>query len=194
VQLAKPILAGLILLALLVLWIAYGVYVSMSVPEARYEVLETLENDVEIRAYPGEVWATNVAADQNKAFGPLFKYISGDNNKSEKIEMTAPVVIMKTEKGQFMAFVMPERFDINSIPMPSSSDVKIELIKARKLAAIRFSNYVTQENYEKHQALLTKTLESHGISMIGKPLLMQYNDPWTPPFMRRNEVAIQVDQ
>jgi len=217
-KLSRPIQVGIILLGLLFLWTLYGVYISMSVPEASYEVSEILENKVEIRAYPEEIWATTVAEDQNNAFGPLFRYISGDNDKGEKIEMTAPVVTptpqstgtgstkgekiemtapvvsMNTEKGQFMAFIMPERFDINSIPRPLSSRVKIELVEPRKLATIRFSGYVTQENYKKNLEQLNKTLENRGISTIGEPLLMQYNDPWTPPFSRRNEIAVQVNQ
>jgi hypothetical protein len=188
----------------------------MSVSEASYQVLETLENGVEIRAYPEEIWATTVAEDQNDAFSPLFRYISGDNErgekiemtapvvtpapqppktdsaKGEKIEMTAPVVTMNTEKGQFMAFIMPERFDIQSIPKPSSSRVKIQLVEPRKLATIRFSGYMTEGNYEKNLELLSKTLEARGISTEGEPLLMQYNDPWTPPFSRRNEIALRV--
>jgi hypothetical protein len=211
-------MSGFILFSFLLLWTLYGVIISMSVPEARYEVSESLENKVEIRDYPEEIWATTVAEDQNNAFGPLFRYISGDNDKAEKIEMTAPVVTptpqpsgtgstkgekiemtapvvsMNTEKGQFMAFIMPERFDINSIPKPSSSRVKIELVEPRKLATIRFSGYVTQENYKKNLEQLNKTLENRGISTKGEPLLMQYNDPWTPPFSRRNEIAIQVNR
>ena len=191
-KLSWPIQAGLILIVLLFIWTLYGVFISMSVSESSYQVLETLENGVEIRAYPEEIWATTVSEDQNDAFSPLFRYISGENERGEKIEMTAPVVTMNTEKGQFMAFIMPERFDIQSIPKPSSSRVKIQLIEPRKLATIRFSGYMTEGNYEKYLELLTKTLEVRGISTEGEPLLMQYNDPWTPPFSRRNEIALQV--
>jgi len=217
-KLSWPILAGLVILLFLILWTLYGVYMSTSVSEAPYEVSELLENGVEIRAYPAEIWATAVAEDQNGAFSPLFRYISGDNEKGEKIEMTAPVVTptpqpagtdstqgekiemtapvvtMNTGRYQFMAFIMPEQFDINSIPKPSSSRVKIELVEPRKLATIRFSGYVNQDNYEKNIELLNKTLETRGISTKGEPLLMQYNDPWTPPFLRRNEIAVQVNQ
>ena len=215
-KLSWPIQAGLILIVLLFLWTIYGVIISMSVSEASYQVLETLENGVEIRAYPEEIWATTVAEDQDDAFSPLFRYISGDNERGEKIEMTAPVVTpapqpaktdstegekiemtapvvtMNTETGQFMAFIMPERFDIQSIPKPSSASVKIQLIQPRKLATIRFSGYMTEGNYEKNLELLRKTLQAQGISTEEGPLLMQYNDPWTPPFSRRNEIALQV--
>jgi hypothetical protein len=201
---------------LLFIWTLYGVFISMSVSEASYQVVRTLENGVEIRAYPEEIWATTVAENQDDAFSPLFRYISGENERGEKIEMTAPVVTpapqpaktastngekiemtapvvtINTEKGQFMAFIMPERFDIQSIPRPSSSIVKIQLIQPRKLATIRFSGYMTGGNYEKNLELLRKTLEARGISTEGEPVLMQYNDPWTPPFSRRNEIALQV--
>lgn len=215
-RLSWPIMAGLILFLLLIIWTLYGVLISMSVSQADYDVLDTLENGVEIRAYPEEIWATTVADDQNRAFSPLFRYISGDNERSEKIEMTAPVVTaasqasgndsakgekiemtapvvtMNTEKGMFMAFVMPERFNIQSIPKPSSNMVKIQLVEPKKLAVIRFSGYMSQGSYDRNLELLRDALEGRGISTVSEPLLMQYNDPWTPPFSRRNEIALQV--
>ena len=215
-KLSWPVMAGLIIFLLLIVWTLYGVLISMSVSQADYDILDTLENGVEIRAYPQEIWATTVADDQNRAFSPLFRYISGDNEKSkkiemtapvvtaaspasgnesvkgEKIEMTAPVVTMNTEEGMFMAFIMPQRFDMQSIPKPSSSLVKMQLIEPRKLAVIRFSGYMSQGSYDKNLKQLREALEDRGISTVGEPQLMQYNDPWTPPFSRRNEIALQV--
>jgi hypothetical protein len=215
-KLSWPIMAGLIIFLLLILWTLYGVLVSMSVFQADYDVMDTLENGVEIRAYPQEIWATTIADDQNRAFSPLFRYISGDNEKSEKIEMTAPmvtaasppsgndsakgekiemtapVVTMNTKEGMFMAFIMPQRFDMQSIPKPESSLVKLRLVEPRKLAVIRFSGYMSQGSYDKNLKLLREALEGRGISAVGEPQLMQYNDPWTPPFSRRNEIALQV--
>ena len=215
-KLSWPIMAGLIIFLLLIIWTLYGVLVSMSVSQADYDVMDTLESGIEIRAYPEEIWATTIADDQNRAFSPLFRYISGDNEKSEKIEMTAPVVkaasppsgndsakgekiemtapvvTMNTEEGMSMAFIMPERFDMQSIPKPASGQVKLKLVEPRKLAVIRFSGYMSQESYDKNLKLLREALEDRGISAVGEPQLMQYNDPWTPPFSRRNEIALQV--
>ena len=184
--------AGLVIILLLVIWTLYGVFVTMSVPQASYQVMETLDNGVEIREYPKEIWATAAAQDENDAFGPLFRYISGENEKGEKIEMTAPVVTTSTEKGLSMAFIMPERFDIQTIPRPTSSNVEIQLIEPRTLATIRFSGYMNEGSYRDNLERLNKTLEERGILTKGEPLLMQYNDPWTPPFYRRNEIALQV--
>jgi len=184
--------AGLVIILLLVIWTLYGVFVTMSVPQASYQVMETLDNGVEIREYPKEIWATAAAQDENDAFGPLFRYISGENEKGEKIEMTAPVVTTSTEKGLSMAFIMPERFDIQTIPRPTSSNVEIRVVEPRTLATIRFSGYMNEGSYRDNLERLNKTLEERGILTKGEPLLMQYNDPWTPPFYRRNEIALQV--
>jgi len=190
--LSWPIKAVLVIIVLLILWTLYGVLVSQSVPKASYEVLKTLDDGIEIRAYPEEIWAIAVAQDENNAFRPLFRYISGENEKGEKIEMTAPVVTTNTEKGLSMAFVMPERFDVQTIPRPISSDVEIQRIEPRKLATIRFSGYMNEGSYRDNLERLNRTLKERGILTKGEPLLMQYNDPWTPPFYRRNEIALQV--
>ena len=215
--LSWPIKAALIIIVLLVIWTLYGVFITMSVPQASYLVKETLDDGIEIREYPEEIWATAVAQDENGAFRPLFRYISGENEKGEKIEMTtpvvtpappvnaesapgegekiemtAPVVTTDTEEGLSMAFIMPERFDIQTIPRPTSNDVEIQRIEPRTLATIRFSGYMNEGSYRENLERLTKTLETRGITTIGEPLLMQYNDPWTPPFYRRNEIALQV--
>ncbi len=209
--------AGLVIILLLVIWTLYGVFITRSGPQASYLVKETLDNNVEIREYPEEIWATAIAQDENSAFGPLFRYISGENEKGEKIEMTtpvvtpappantksapvegemiemtAPVVTKDTEEGLSMAFIMPERFDIQTIPRPTSSDVEIQRIEPRILATIRFSGYMNEGSYRENLERLNKTLEAKGILTKGEPLLMQYNDPWTPPFYRRNEIALQV--
>lgn len=98
---------------------------------------------------PRRSWATAAAQDENDAFGPLFRYISGRPKgekiemttpvvtpappanaesapgEGEKIEMTAPVVTADTEEGLSMGFIMPERYDIQTIPRPTSSNVEI---------------------------------------------------------------------
>ena len=191
--------------------VIFGVLEAMAVEEPSYKVLKK-DNNFEIRDYASHILAETVVEGDleqagKKAFRRLFRYISGENRtrtkvamtapvsqkpKGEKIEMTAPVVTMNTEKGMFMAFVMPERFDMQSIPTPSSSMVKMQLVEPRKLAAIRFSGYMSQGSYDRNLGLLRDALEGRGISTVGEPLLMQYNDPWTPPFSRRNEIALQV--
>jgi len=184
--------AAVAILAALLLWTLYGAIVSMSVKEPPYQVIQTLENDVEIREYADQIWAVTLAEDQDRGFGLLFSYISGANDEGMKIEMTAPVVTGDAEGRPFIAFVIPEGFDLEGTPRPRDERVKIELVEGRRMAAVRFSGYATEERQKRHLSALNETLKAHGMMARGEPVLMQYNDPWTPPFIRRNEVAVEV--
>lgn len=192
IELSKIQMAAVAILAALLIWTLYGAFVSMNIDEPPYQVVETLENGVEIREYAGQIWAITLDDDWNRGFGRLFGYISGANLGEEKIEMTAPVVTGTRNGEPFMAFVMPEGFDLDGTPPPLDERVRIELVEERRTAAIAFSGYATVESRRRHQAILEDTLKDRGIETGGDPVLMQYNDPWTPPFLRRNEVGVEV--
>jgi hypothetical protein len=192
IEISKIQMAAVAILAALLLWTLYGAFVSMSIKEPPYQVIETLDNDVEIREYYDQIWAVTLAEDQNQGFGRLFSYITGTNEDEKKIEMTAPVVTSNEDGEMSMAFVMPEGFNQEGTPRPLDEKVKIELVKERRMAVITFSGYATEESWKRHLEILEETLEAHGIETSGDPVLMQYNDPWTPPFMRRNEVGLEV--
>ncbi|HII06846.1 MAG TPA: heme-binding protein [Methanotrichaceae archaeon] len=192
IEISKIKMAAVAILAALRLWTLYGAFVSMSIKEPTYQVIETLENDVEIREYSDQIWAVTLAEDQNQGFGRLFSYITGANEDEKKIEMTAPVVTSDEDGEMSTAFVMPEGFNQEGTPRPLDERVKIELMKGRKMAVIAFSGYATEESRKRHLEILEEALEAHGIETSGDPVLMQYNDPWTPPFMRRNEVGLEV--
>lgn len=191
-EMSKIQMVGATILVVFVIWTLYGVYMSMAVSEPPYEVLESFENDVEIREYSDQIWAVTLSESQNQGFGQLFNYISGSNEDEKKIEMTAPVVTGKEDGKGFMAFVMPEGFDLDGAPQPLDDQVNIELINKRTMAVITFSGYANEVSRMKHLDILKDTLETHGIETRGDPLFMQYNDPWTPPFLRRNEVGLMV--
>jgi hypothetical protein len=192
IELSKIQMAAVAILAALLIWTLYGALVSMNVKEPPYQVVETLENGVEIREYSGQIWALTSEDDQNRGFARLFRYISGENDGEVKIEMTAPVVTGAADGERFIAFIIPEGFDPEDAPRPSDDRVRIEAVKERRMAAIAFSGYATEDRRERNLAILEETLKDRGIEVQGEPVLMQYNDPWTPPFMRRNEVAIEV--
>ncbi len=62
----------------------------------------------------------------------------------------------------------------------------------RTVAVIAFSGWATGGKVERFSRELLSTLEENGIEVTGTPGLNQYNPPWTPPFMRRNEIAVEV--
>ena len=72
-----------------------GVGSVMATEEAKYTVTLT-EDDFEVRAYQPHILAETIVEGKfdgagNKAFGRLFKYITGNNTSRQRIQMTAPV-------------------------------------------------------------------------------------------------------
>lgn len=161
--------------------------------DAPCKVTERLESGIEMREYPSQVWA-KTTGDQKEAFQALLEYISGYNKTMEKIAMTAPVIIFNSNEGRVMAFIMPQGRSLRSLPKPLTERVKLESIAPRKVAAIAFTGIVTPDSFDGGLRLIQETLKRRGAGWIEPAFLFQYDDPKTPPFLRRNEVAIQLKQ
>ncbi|MDM7913210.1 MAG: heme-binding protein [Methanotrichaceae archaeon] len=156
--------------------------------EPSYTVLQKLEDGVEIREYCAQIRAKSPMRQENRAFGVLAEYIFGENDRHEKIGMTAPVVTSRDE----MAFIMPGRYSLANLPMPMNTQIRIDREPPEKIAVLRFSGFTSPSKNEKEINKLLEVLKSHGIKTEGEPFLMRYNPPWTLPFLRRNEVAVKV--
>jgi len=156
--------------------------------------------EIEFRHYPELVLATVDTADDNAGFNLLFAYISGSNTPREKIPMTAPVITSQkipmtapvVSDEQSMSFVMPAGSTRENIPDPLDSRVQIVTVPERDLAVIRFSGYAPTEDVDAATARLRAGLEKEGIVTTDRPFLMRYDSPWTPGFLRRNEVAMEI--
>jgi hypothetical protein len=107
---------------------------------------------------------------------------------SQKIPMTAPVV----SDAASMSFVMPAGTTRNETPDPLDSRVRIVTQPERDIAVIRFSGYAPQEDVDAATSRLRDGLKNEGVVTVGRPFLMRYDSPWTPGFLRRNEVAIEI--
>jgi hypothetical protein len=107
---------------------------------------------------------------------------------SQKIPMTAPVV----SDAASMSFVMPAGTKGDETPDPLDSRVRIVTLPERDIAIIRFSGYASREDVDAATSRLQAGLKSEGIVTAGQPFLMRYDSPWTPGFLRRNEVGIEI--
>jgi len=169
------------------------------VDSAPYEV-EACYEDIEVRRYPGLVLATVDGTDDNSMFGVLFEYIAGRNRARRKIDMTAPVITSEKmpmtapviSAGGKMSFVMPAGLAPESVPEPLDPRVRIERVPARRVAVVRFKGRAGERSVVEETALLLCEAGKAGLSSVGEPFLMRYNSPFTPGFMRRNEVGIEV--
>lgn len=174
-------------------WFFAGVYVSMTTKEIAYEVLSELDDNIEIRQYGEITVISTVSKDSDDAFSLLASYIYGGNDKSAKIDMTAPVFSSRKKDYVNMSFVLPAAYDRNNAPNPADSRISIHTIPPRKLAVIGFSGYADDDTIERHRSILYQRLAASNISIKGDYLLMRYDPPWVPPTLMRNEVAIEVE-
>jgi hypothetical protein len=182
---------------------------AMAIEEPPYEILRT-HADFELRRYgPTLVAETRVSGNfegvGNQAFRRLAGFIFGDNASGEKIEMTAPVIQQPLSardgpdaapaepQGDYvLSFVMPRRFSAESLPAPKDPAIDIHSVPPRTLAARRYSGRWTWENYRRNESLLLEAVRAAGLTPIGHTLYARYNAPFTPWFLRRNEVLVEV--
>jgi hypothetical protein len=172
----------------------------------KYEVIRKLDK-VEIRRYPAIVIA-KVSNYDSDSFGLLFRFISGDNKTKEKMKMTTPVVeqdasqeikmtspvLSEFSNEGYMAFVMPSEFSLETTPEPLDNRVKIEELPARVVAVLRFSGGWSEKHFEAKTKELLDELAKAKIKTRGNVFTMLYNPPFIPGFLRRNEVAIEIEE
>ena len=174
-------------LPLITLWMGWGLYVIYTTERPPYQVLGHLAPDIEIRQYEGQTWISTSLITDNSSFPVLASYIFGKNKENAQVAMTAPVVT-----DEKMSFILPAGLSAADAPAPDGQPIEFTQVPARKLATLEFSWFTGQSRVEEKTAELLGLLEKKNIKTKGRPFLMRYNDPWTPPFMRRNEVGIEV--
>jgi hypothetical protein len=156
--------------------------------------------DIEFRTYPAVVLATVDSDSGDSGFNLLFSYITGSNRSRNSVSMTAPVITTRqipmtapvVSDQQSMSFVMPPGSTRDSIPEPLDPRVRITTLPSREIAVVRFRGYARRSEVEAAERRLQEGLKSAGIATTGPPFLMRYNPPWTPGFLRRNEVGIEI--
>jgi hypothetical protein len=155
--------------------------------------------DFELRSYPEHVVAeTRVTGSfegaGNASFRRLVGYIGGRNTQSRSVAMTAPVLQEADEEpGRYVvSFVMPESFDLDAAPAPTDGTVRLRAIPAQTAAALRFSGRWTQGRYDAHARRLLAAVEAAGLEDDGAPRFARFDPPWTPWFLRHNEVVVPV--
>tara|TARA_R110002096_G_scaffold196404_15_gene379289 strand:- start:37 stop:624 length:588 start_codon:yes stop_codon:yes gene_type:complete len=163
---------------------------------AEYELIER-DGKFEVRDYQPIVVVTTKMArgEDDGSFGRLFKYISGSNEKEQKIAMTTPVFMPADADGKTeeMQFVVPEEVAKKGPPMPESSSVKIKKRAGGKFAVLRFRGRASDTDRKEQLSVLNGILNEKGLSSSSAPIFAGYDPPWTPGPMRRNEVLLKLN-
>ncbi|KAL7170502.1 hypothetical protein ACSBR2_035385 [Camellia fascicularis] len=164
----------------------------MAVPD-----LETVEFKVLSRRDQYEIREVeNTTKDRMEMTTPVFTRKT--QSDGEKMEMTTPVITRKLEDEEKwqMSFVMPSKYGSN-LPLPKDPSVKIKEVPKKIVAVAAFSGFVTDEEVTRRESILRNALKNDPQFQLKEDALVevaQYNPPFTLPFTRRNEIALEVER
>jgi len=197
----------------------FGLLVStyvMATEEPKFSLIEK-SGDFELRLYKPMIVAETYADGSlseasNAGFRLIAGYIFGGNKSrqsssseriamtvpvtlepsSRKIAMTAPVMVENKDNRWRVHFVMPAEYTLNSLPIPNDPRVSLREIAEQKTAVILFSGLAGEDKVKDKTATLLDWIKSRGLEATSTPQLARYNPPWTLPFLRRNEILINI--
>lgn len=190
---------------------------TSEIEEPKFKLLSQ-EGDFELRSYESRIVAETVVTGDfadapSDGFRLLADYIFGNNKSKSKIAMTAPVaqepqnekIAMTAPVGQEkfdyesqknswrITFTMPSSYNMQNLPTPNNDNVKLRELPPQIFAAIRFSGLNRKSRVEEKTNALKEWIKANGYREKNTaPIYARYNPPWTPWFMRRNEVLIEI--
>lgn len=158
-------------------------------------------------------WSTALT----QGFRRLAAYVFGDNQKRAKLGMTAPVLSTVTlgsdQRGiasswrpprvsdlerltgptaRNVAFVLPDQHTLDDLPAPNDSRVHLHGVPPRRMAVLAFRGpYGGDLPAQKRNELLF-LLKCAGLRPASEVWFAAYDGPSTLPFLRRNEVMVEL--
>jgi hypothetical protein len=131
--------------------------------------------------------------DSYRGFRMVFDYIQGDNQSNQKISMTVPVINqLEDQQVQTTAFVMPDEYDMATLPEPLQASLRKIHVAESYVATIRFPLTVSKAKINHNEQKLLFWIKSQGLHIVGPTRLARYNPPFIPGFLKRNELWIEV--
>jgi len=187
----------------------WGPIVS-DVEQPKYQVLES-SGEIEIRDYAPMIVAEVAKPGERrdairKGFRIIADYIFGNNTTAQRVPMTAPVTQQDSEKIATTApvtqqdngktwrvrFIKPSSYTIGTLPKPHNPAVKLKEIAAKRYAVFRFSGVADEDSLKRRTKDLRVWIGSKNLTPLSEPVYAFYNPPWTLPFLRRNEVMLEI--
>ncbi len=196
----------------------FGFVGSLAVAQGSYHGYEapsyTVERAVgaaELRLYAPHLLAeVTVQGDQRQAVGLGFRvlagYIFGGNTTaadvamtvpvaqrpSEQIAMTAPVAQSGAGQDWVISFMMPARYSRDTLPVPKDDRVRFVETTPERQLVLQFPGRAGTSQLNSQTESLRQIAADAGIMVGAGPYFYFYDDPFTLPWNRRNEVAFVV--
>jgi len=186
-----------------------GYYKGYELPP--YSVSES-NNNIEIRSYkPQLVAQVTVTGTRDEAAGKGFRilanYIFGDNLSKENVTMTTPVeqtqiserIAMTTPVSQvadgekwIIQFGMPKKYTLDTLPKAKDKQISFKMTEPKDVAVVKFSGRWSDERFKENKMKLEEFISKHKLQALSKPSFAYYDDPFTLPWNRRNEILIEL--
>ncbi|CEM40117.1 unnamed protein product [Vitrella brassicaformis CCMP3155] len=181
-----------------------------------YSVCETAMDDEPYRTAIDPARRRVQNPKRYSAFYRLANYLFGGNRRKESMAMTTPVLMDFTEprpspfrralnaigvggRRVRMSFVMPSKYweregGSKTPPRPEGWGVRVRYVEPQVMAVAYFGGISNKAKVDAARDKLLLGLAKDGIDVEDPEsyTLLQYNDPFTAPWMRRNEVAVKV--
>ena len=189
--------------------VAEGVYHGYETPS--YTIEQSFD-EAELRAYEPHMLAEvtvsgNRDSALNRGFQVLANYIFGGNTSASKVAMTAPVSqsqsetiamtapVTQTGEGGLwtVTFMMPAQYTEDTLPVPNSEAIRFVRTEPERKLVLMFSGRATDRSLAQKTEELRAIAARAGIELSRSPVFAFYDDPFTMPWNRRNEVAFMVD-
>lgn len=176
--------------------------------------LESDEGDFVIRRYEPRIVAEVTVEGSGKqaanaGFRVLADFIFGNNEARTKVAMTAPVdrraetiemtapVDRSAGEGEdrwVVAFTMPSKYTLETLPKPKDSRVSIREVPATRYAVLRFSGAPAEAKVQRKITAFVAEVEAAGFTPkpSAAPIYARYDPPWTLPLLRRNEILVEL--
>jgi hypothetical protein len=161
-------------------------------------VVERRIDGLEIRRYAPRIEAhTRLTVPDfetaiDEGFRRLANYIFGDNDASESISMTTPVITTPRATTHSVAFVMPPDRTLDSLPRPADGRIRLVEVPVRRIAAMRCHGRYTDRVMLEHTRRLHELVLAAELETKGQPMFAGFDPPTTLPWLRRTEMWIEL--
>ena len=192
-------MAGLIVLLLAVVVVAVaGCKATRSGYESAPYRVVLRDGKFEVRDYPAltlveTLMSSGGTNSADGSFNRLFRFITGNNEASQKIAMTTPVFMSGNEKNRAMAFVMPAGEKVAQVPKPKDATVTVREVAAGRYAIFRYSGGRNAKKEAEVERQLRAWMQAERLPAKLAPVFGYFDPPWIPAFLRRNEVMLLTE-
>ena len=189
------IILGILLIAFIILQL-YAMNAQKNIETYPYVVNKKYDG-FEIRSYEASLFTSVQLTGKkykdvsSKGFSILAGYIFGGNDKNQKISMTSPVA-MSLDDTVNMMFMVPKKFNKETLPTPNQSEIKFREEPAKTVAAISFGGLADDEKIAKYKEALISALDAEGLVFTNKFYFLGYNSPFEA-FNRKNEIIVELE-